>query len=69
MFSVRCVFVDHASFILSPNNKYFKATETIKGKNTLNREVQSQGVVIKGYHTDDCVLNTSELMVEFSKNQ
>ena len=45
------------------------ATETVKEKITFEREAQSQGVVIKGYHTDNGVFNYSEFMEELLKKQ
>ena len=45
------------------------ATETVKAKLTFEREAQSQGVVINGYHTDNGVLNSSEFMEELLKKQ
>ena len=38
------------------------ATETVKAKLTLEREAQSQGMVIKGYHTDNGIFNASYFM-------
>ena len=38
------------------------ATETVKEKLTFEREAQIQGVVIKGYHTDNEIFNSSEFM-------
>ena len=38
------------------------ATETFKEKITFEIEAQSQGVVIKRYHTDNGVFNASEFM-------
>ena len=45
------------------------ATETVKAKLNFEREAQSQGVVIKGYHTDNGIFNASKLMEELLKNQ
>ena len=45
------------------------ATETVKAKLTFEREAQSQGVVIKGYHTDNGIFNSSEFMEELLKKQ
>ena len=45
-----------------------KATETVKAKLTFEREAQSQGVV-KGYHTDNGIFNSSEFMEELLKKQ
>ena len=41
-----------------------KATETVKAKLTFDREAQRQGVVVKGYHTDNRIYNASEFMEE-----
>ena len=35
------------------------ATETVKGNNAFKREDQIQGVMIKGYHTDNGVFNAT----------
>ena len=45
------------------------ATETFKEKITFEREDQSQGVMIKGYHTDNWIFNASEFMGNILKNQ
>ena len=60
MFSEGCVFVNHASSFMSINNQvHINSTETIKEKLTFERESQSQGVTIKGYHADNGVFNAS----------
>ena len=43
------------------------ATENVKAKITFEREAQSQGVAIKGYHTDNGIFNTSEFMKDLLK--
>ena len=45
------------------------ATETVKAKLTFEREAQSQGFVIKGYHNDNGIFNSSEFMEELLKKQ
>ena len=45
------------------------ATETIKAKLTFEREAQSQGVEIKGYHTDNEIFNYSKFMEELLKKK
>ena len=45
------------------------ATETVKAKLTFESEAQNQGVVIKGYHTDNGIFNSSEFMEELLKNE
>ena len=45
------------------------ATETVKEKLTFEKEAQSQGVVIKGYYTDNGIFNSSEFMEELLKKQ
>ena len=45
------------------------ATETVKAKLTFEREAQSQGMVIKEYHTDNGIFNASEFMEEMLKKQ
>ena len=70
MFSGGCVFIDHTSVYVSINHQVdIKATETFKSKLTFEREAQSQGVLIKGYHTDNGIFNYSEFMEELLKKQ
>ena len=60
MFSGGCAFIDHASGYMSIKHQVaINATETVNSKQTFEREAQSQGVVIKGYHTDNGILNSS----------
>ena len=52
MLSGVCVFIDHASgYVRIKHQVAINATENVKEKLTFEREAQSQGVVIKGYHT------------------
>ena len=52
MLSGGCVFIDHVSGYVSIKNQVaINANETVKAKLTFEREAQSQGVVIKVYHT------------------
>ena len=44
-------------------------TETVKAKLTFKRQAQSKGVVIKGYHTDNGIFNSSAFMEELLKKQ
>ena len=70
MFSGGCVFIDHTSGYVSIKHQVaINATETVKAKLTFEREAQSQGVVIKGYHTDNGIFNYSEFMEELLKKQ
>ena len=70
MFSGGCVFIDHASGYVSIKNQVaINSTETAKAKLTLEREIQSQEVVIKRYHTDNGIFNSSEFMEELLKKQ
>ena len=70
MFSGGCVFIDHASGYVSIKHQVdINSTETVKAKLTFEREAQSQGVVIKGYHTDNEIFNTSEFMDYLLKKQ
>ena len=63
MFSGGCVFIDHASGYVSIKHQVaINAIETVKAKLTFRREAQSQGVMIKGYHTDNGIFNDSEFM-------
>ena len=58
MFSGGCVFIDHVSgYVIINHQVDINYTETAKGKTTLEREAQSQVVVIKGYHTSNGILN------------
>ena len=70
MFSGGCVFVDHASVHASIKHQVaIKATGTVKEKLTFERKAKSQGVVIKGYHTDNGIFNYSEFMEDLLKKQ
>ena len=63
MFSGGCVFIDHVSGYVSIKHQVaIKDTETVKSKLTFESEVQSQLVVIKGYHTDNAIFNSSDFM-------
>ena len=60
MFSGGCVFIENACGYVSIRHKVtINATETVKEKLNFERESQSQGVVIKGYHTDNGIFNVS----------
>ena len=68
MFSGGCVFIDHASgYMRIKYQVAINATENVKAKITFEREAQSQGVAIKGYHTDNGIFNTSEFMEDLLK--
>ena len=70
MFSGGCVFIDHAIVYVSINHQVaINTTETVKAKLTFDREAQSQGVAIKGYHTDNGIFNSSEFIEDLSKYQ
>ena len=70
MFSGVCVFIDHTSGYVSIKHKVaIKTTETFKAKLNFDREAQSQGVVIKGYHTDNGILNSLDFMEELLNKQ
>ena len=70
MLSGGCVFIDHASGYVSIKNQVaINATETVQAKLTFEREAQSQGVVIKGYHTDNGIFNSLEFMEDLLKKQ
>ena len=63
MYSGGSVLIDHASGYVSIKYQVaINATETVKAKLTFERESQSQGVVIKGYHTYNGIFNSSEFM-------
>ena len=58
MLSYECVFVEHTSGCTRINNQVdINNNETIKAKITFEREAQINGVVIKGYHTNNGVFN------------
>ena len=60
MLSGGCVFIDHYSgYMIIKNKVAINATENFKGELTFEKGDQSQGVAIKGYHTDNGILNTS----------
>ena len=44
-------------------------TETAKEKLAFERGDQSQGLVLKGYHTDNCISDDSEFMGGLLKKQ
>ena len=70
MFSGGCLFIDHASGYVSIKYQVaINTTETVKAKITFERKAQSQGVVIKGYHTDNGIFNSSDFMEELLKKQ
>ena len=70
MFSGGCVFIGHVSgYVRIKRQVAINATETVKAKLTFEREAQSQGVVIKGYHTDNGILNASKFMEDPFKKQ
>ena len=70
MFSGGCVFIYHASgYVRIKHQVAINATETVKAKLNFEREVQSQEVVIKGYHTDNGIFNASDFMEELLNNQ
>ena len=63
IFSGGCVFIDHVSgYVRTKNQVDINSTETVKAKLAFEREAQSQGVVIKGYHTVNGIFNASEFM-------
>ena len=58
MFSGGCVFFDHVSgYVRIKDQVTINATETVKAKLTFERKTQSQGLVIKVYHTDNGIFN------------
>ena len=57
-----CVFIDHVSgFVSIKYQVAINATETVKAKLTFEGEAHIQGVVIKGYHTDNGIFNSSSI--------
>ena len=70
MFSVGCVFIYHFSVYVNIKHQVaINATETVKAKLTFEREARIQGVLIKGYYTDNGIFNSSEFMDELLKKQ
>ena len=60
MFSGGCVFIEYASaYVIAKHQVAIKSTKTVKGKITFEREAKIQGLVIKGYHTDNGIINAS----------
>ena len=60
IYSVGCVLIYHPSgYMIIKHQVAINATKTVKAKLTFEREAQSQGVVIKGYHTDNWIFNSS----------
>ena len=60
MFSEGCIFIDHVSgYVRIKHQVGINANETVKAKLTFDRDSQIQGVVIKGYHTDNGTFNDS----------
>ena len=70
MFSGGCVFIDHDSGYMRIEQRVaINATETVKAKLTFDRDAKSQGVVIKGYHTDNGIFNASYFTEDMLKQQ
>ena len=70
MFSGGCVFFDHDSGFMRIKHQVAKnGTENANGKLTFDGESQSQGVAIKGYHTDIGIFDASKFMEERLKKQ
>ena len=71
-FSGVCLFVDHASSFMSIKHQVaVNVIETVKAKQTFNRDDQNQGAEIKGYHTDNRVFNAPnfiECLLNMHKN-
>ena len=68
MFSGVCVFIYHASGYVSIKHQVdINSTETVKAKLTFEREVQIQGMVIRGYNTDNGLFNVSDFMNDLLK--
>ena len=63
MFSGGCVFIDHVSaYARIKHQVAINATENVKEKLIFEREAQSYGVAIKGYHNDNGIFNDLEFM-------
>ena len=71
MFSGGCAFIDHASgYVIIKHPVAINTTENVKAKLKFEKEDQSQGVEIMGYHTDNGIFNASEFIEEpLKKNQ
>ena len=65
MFSGGYFFIDHTRGYVSIKYQVdINATENVKAKLTFEMKAQSQGVVIKGYHTNNGIFDASEFMEE-----
>ena len=51
------------------NQESINATKNVKTKLIFDREAQSQGIVLKGYHTYNRIFNASDFMEELLKKQ
>ena len=70
MFSGLFILIDHDSgYMIIRHQVAINATDTVKVKLTFYKEAQSQGVVIKSYHTYNGIFDTSEFMKELLKRQ
>ena len=67
--SYGCVFVNYAGGFMSTKQQVtINSTKNVKTKLNFYGEYQIKGVVIKGYHIDNEVFNTSEVMDDMLKN-
>ena len=65
MFSGGCVFIDYSSVYVSIKHQVaINSNEKFNEELTFDREAQSQGLAIKGYYTDNGIINDSEFMEE-----
>ena len=63
MFSGGCISINHNSgYVNIKHQVAINATKNVKETLTFEREAQSQGVAIKGYHTNNEIFNYSEFM-------
>ena len=70
MLSGGCIFIEHATgYVIIKHQVSINANKTFKAKLNFGREAQIQGVVIKGYHTDNGICNASEFMEELLNKQ
>ena len=70
IFSGGCVFIDNYSrYMRIKHQVAINSTENSEAKITLDREAQSNRVMIKVYHTDNGIFNASDFMKKLFKKQ
>ena len=70
IYSGGCVLIDNASHYMSIKYQVdINGTENVKEKLPFDREDKRQGLMIKVYHTDNGIFNTSKFIEELLKKQ